>query len=344
MDNARNNIQVLRRTNFAKQVHDALALYNDAKYLEAMDVWENVLQYNSMFDMAHKGIGLAYYMSGDYEKALEKFEISYAKKEYSDAYWEIRNEWLLNNTSTAIVVVAALFALLFVIKLTNKKFGYLNPVSKAIKRTKQLPFIKEFLYMFYFIKNPADYCYEIRANKRVGILTTIFAIFVLLAIYVVSLFGVGFLFNNTIIEETNLIKELLSLIIPLVAFVVSNYLMSALMEGEGTFRNVFINVVSALTPIIIVYPILIILSNYLTNAEGFLYSFGVIVMVGWSAINVFAAIKETHNYNMKETFTNIFLTIVAMLILILVLVMVFIMIIQVYSFVEGVIKEVIISG
>jgi hypothetical protein len=117
--------------------------------------------------------------------------------------------------------------------------------------------------------------------------------------------------------------------------------MSSLMEGEGTFKAIFINTTGALMPILIIYPFLILISNYLTLNEGFIYHFGLFIMILWSVILLYFNTKETHNFSVSQTFVNIFLSILFMVIIIIVLLIVYLMITQVSNFLIDIIKEVI---
>jgi len=94
-------------------------------------------------------------------------------------------------------------------------------------------------------------------------------------------------------------------------------------------------------PIIVIYPFLILISNYLSLNEAFIYQFGMFGMIFWSVILLYFNIKETHNYSVGQTFVNIFISLIFMLVIIIVLLIVYLMITQVTSFVADIIKEVI---
>jgi hypothetical protein len=341
-DNSKRNcIQVFRETRFAAQVHEALGLYNEAKYVESISVWEEVLRYNSMLDMAYRGIGLGYMMSGQYELALKQFDIAYDQEDYSEAFWEIRNLWLQNHITTLLWIVLILGAGLLALRLTNQKTHWLAGVGRGWNRLMQVRTFREVAFMFRFIRHPADTCYEIKAKKRVSMTTAWLILGLLFLLYIAGILWTGFIFNRVIPEETILVKEALSILLPILIFVIANYLMSSLMEGEGTFRATFINSVGTLMPVFILYPIIIALSNVITLNESFLYTMGLSVMFGWVAILVFFNIKETHNYTVGQTIVNLLMTLLMMVILILVLIMVYLMVLQVTDFLTDVIKEVI---
>jgi len=342
-DNA-GNLQVFRKTNFATYVHSALDLYQNGRYVESKALWEEVLRYNSMFDMAHKGIGLAYYMETNYTAALDKFEIANAKPEYSDAFWEIRNLWLVDHFASVMMGIVLGSLAIFLLQKTNQKYHYLAFVGRTFQQWKEKPVCSEMLFMFRFLRNPADACYKVRRENRVHWPTGVIYLVLLFVWYVLGLLFTGFLFNPVVLERTILFKEALKIVIPILSFVLANHLVSSLMEGEGTFKAVFIATFGALMPVVLIYPLLIVVSNVITYNESFLFSFGMAIMVGWSAVMVFVVTKETHNFTLRQTFFNLFLTVLMMIVLIVIVVMGIVMIAQVANFAIDVIKEVVIRG
>lgn len=340
-NSSRNSIQIFRETPFAAQVHEALDLYYQARYIESIDVWKEVLRYNSMFDLAYEGIGLGYQMNEQYDLALENFKIAYDQQDYSDAFWEIRSAWMTENAQVFLWVFLGIVSVGIIVRYTNKKYHYLAVFSKSIGQVKQYKLPRELIYMFRFIKHPADACYEIKSKNKVSYLSAWFILFLLFVLYVVGLLLTGFIFNNVIIEQTILFKEAMKIFLPILIFIVANYLMSSLMEGEGTFKATFINTVGALMPVFIIYPIVILLSNVLTVNESFLYQAGLFIMIVWALILVYFNVKETHNYSVGQTFANLFMTLLTMIIIIVVLLMVYLMLVQVTNFVSDIVKEVI---
>ncbi len=343
-DDVTNNLHVFIPTEFANVVHEALGLYNQGKYEESESLWVEVLRYNALFDQAHKGIGLSYMMQGRYEEAMIKFEIANAKDEYSLAFWEVRNDWLLSYAGYAIVIIALLFGLSFLSKkLSHEGIGF-GISKKSISKVKSIGIIKEFSYLTYFVKNPADAVYEIKAHQRVSVGTGFIYLFLLVAIYMMHLLWTGLLFSPVVIERTVFIEELFKVLVPFVTFVLGNYLVSSLMEGEGTLKAIFLNTLGALIPVFIILPIMILLSNVLTYNESFIYQFGLTIMIGWSAVLLFFSIKDTHNYSIKETIYNFIMTVLMMIVMIIIAIMVYMMLMQVVEFVIDLFKEVIISA
>lgn len=345
MDNTRNNLQVFKPTVYTNLVHEALSLYTDAKYEEALDIWNEVLRYNSMFDLAHKGVGLAYYMKGDYEAALDEFYIANDKADYSDAYWEIRNLYLIDNLSTILIIVVLVIALIIVVAVLNKRYHFMKRyVLYPFIKLNEIKFINQTSYMIHFIDKPSNTIYEIKTRKRATVLSSSVILLAIFVEYILGLVYTGFYFNETVIENTILLNEGIKILLPIILFIFANYLMSSLMDGEGKFKDIYIASIGSLMPILILYPFIILVSNVLTESESFLYGFLLVVMFIWAFMLLFMNIKEVHNYSVSQTIVNLLLTVFMLVILILVILIIYVMGYQIVTFIEDIVKEAIINA
>ena len=159
-------------------------------------------------------------------------------------------------------------------------------------------------------------------------------------VYLLFITKTSFIFNNVILEKTILLKECTKIILPIVLFVIANYLVSSLMNGEGSLRCIFMNTMGSLIPVVIMLPVIVLITNGLTYNEAFIYYFAVGIMLAWTAILLIANIKETHNYSMKQTIANLFITVLMMLIIIIVIILVYLLVSQIFGFIVDLLKEV----
>ncbi|MCK9234509.1 MAG: hypothetical protein M0O98_04895 [Acholeplasmataceae bacterium] len=342
LDGSGNKYHVFEPTNFTSTVHQALDLYNQGKYVESESTWEEVLRYNALFDLAHKGIGKSYFIRGDYKNALKKFKIAEADEEYSLAFWEIRNIWLQKYAGVFIIAMVFLYVVAVIIKKQKLLLKLAN--SNLGTNIKGNQYFQELKFMFYYLKSPLDAFYEVKANKRVKVKTGIFYGFIMIMLYVLFLLLTGQLFKPVILERAVFSEEVLKVLVPLITFVFANYLVSSLMEGEGTLKAVFINTIGALMPVVVIMPLLIIISNVLTLNEVFIYQFIFFIMIAWSATLLFFSVKDTHNFSVKQTIYHFLMTILMMIVILIVFIMIYMMMMQVVEFVGNIIKEVIIHA
>jgi tetratricopeptide (TPR) repeat protein len=344
LDDVNNNIHFLKPTGFADVVHEALYLYNQGKYVESQELWEEVLRYNALFDLAHEGIGRSYLLQGKFELALEKFEIAQSKETYSLAFWEVRNVWLQSYAGPIMLGLLGLYAAFALTKKARRNLSISEPARKVLVGLSKIKWIQEITFMAYYIKNPADACYEVKVRKRVSVKTGIVYVALLIALYMMHLLFTGILFTPVVIERTDFFEELLKVLAPFVTFVLANYLIASLQEGEGTLRAVFINTCGALIPVFVILPMMILLSNVLTYNEQFVYQFGMSVMIGWSAILLFFSVKDTHNFSVKETIYSLLMTLLMMVVMMIVVIMIYMMAMQVVEFFADIVKEVVIHA
>lgn len=344
LDDVNNNIHFLKPTGFADVVHEALYLYNQGKYVESQELWEEVLRYNALFDLAHEGIGRSYLLQGKFELALEKFEIAQSKETYSLAFWEVRNVWLQSYAGPIMLGLLGLYAAFALTKKARRNLSISEPARKVLVGLSKIKWIQEITFMAYYIKNPADACYEVKVRKRVSVKTGIVYVALLIALYMMHLLFTGILFTPVVIERTDFFEELLKVLAPFVTFVLANYLIASLQEGEGTLRAVFINTCGSLIPVFVILPMMILLSNVLTYNEQFVYQFGMSVMIGWSAILLFFSVKDTHNFSVKETIYSLLMTLLMMVVMMIVVIMIYMMAMQVVEFFADIVKEVVIHA
>ena len=344
VDDTAGSIQLFRKTEFTRNVHNALELYMSGKYEESKDLWEEVLRYNSMFDLAHKGIGMAYYLERDYTQAMEKFKIANAKEQYSEAFWEARNVWIMNNITKAAIIIVSALAIIVVVVETNKKYHYLAVIGAPIKDFMEKPKVKSILVMFKYIRHPFDAVYYVRYDKRIKLYNALIVLVLLLGMYLLSLVFTGFLFTDVVLEKTILLKELTKVVLPIALFIVSNYLISSLMSGEGSFRTITINTMGSMMPIVVMLPWIVLISRALTLNEGFLYYFPMVIMFLWTFVLLFVVIKETHNYSVKKTIVNFLLTAIMMFVLVVVIILLYLVFAQLIGFFTDLFKEVIFRG
>ena len=196
LDKDRNAIVVYQTTAFAREVHDGVRLYMDGYYMEAKPYFEKVLNYNGSFIMAYQGIADAYYKVGDYRNALAAYRYAEDRDGYSQAFWELRNLVLQQYLAQTILLLIALSIVQSVVKRFDKRYGWFDPIRAWMKGLLRFPFADDLVFLFRFIKYPADSFYYIKKDQR-GSLNFAILIYVwVVLVRIVSLYITGFPFNR----------------------------------------------------------------------------------------------------------------------------------------------------
>lgn len=232
-----------------------------------------------------------------------------------------------------------------IIYFVNMKLHFMRfvtvPVKKGLAWTrKKLRTVDEMLFVFNYLKNPADATYEIKRRNRVSMFSGTVLLLLYFGIYLLYIYGLGFLFNDRVIAEINLLEEMLKIFLPLFLWVVSNYLVSSIREGEGRFRDVYVATIFSLTPIVLVLPIVTILSHVLTYNEEFIINMLMTVGIIATAIYFFVMVKETHYYQVKETIGSIFISFFTMIMMLLGTMIIYILLNELVTLIRDIIMEV----
>ena len=190
------------------------------------------------------------------------------------------------------------------------------------------------------ITHPAEGFEDMRW-KKAGSLKIAFAIVLLLFLAQIAdgrLYG--FQFGISYDKTFNIIPYIVKSIVLFGAWVVGNWAVCTLLDGEGTMKNICIYSAYALIPYIAQIFINVLLSHILIQDEAVFMQAIRIIGVGWSVILLFSAIKSVHQYSFGKTVFAIILTIVAMLIMLFLLVLFMSLIQQVYIFISTIYTEI----
>lgn len=96
------------------------------------------------------------------------------------------------------------------------------------------------LYSFHVIFHPFDgfWCAQREGKGDPRAATIIIALVTM--VYILSKQLTGFIFNTEIDQDFNLFSELLGVIVPVLLWCVANWSITTLMDGEGSFKDIYI--------------------------------------------------------------------------------------------------------
>ena len=341
LDRGSGELKIFYPTEFTELVHTALLYYQDGNYAASREPWQEVLKMNDFFDLAHRGLGNAYFSVGEFDQALEEYLIANDRDGYSEAFWEVRNAWLLANVGTVIVF---LFAWLIGMAI-NIKAQFVPHLTAPFKKVIRLgreksKTLDEILYVFTYLKNPADASYFIKRKNRVSSFSATVLLLVYFFFYIYYIYNLNFLFNYRHIPSINLVEEVVKVFLPIVLWVICNFLIGSIREGEGRLKDVYVTTIFSLAPFFLALPILTIMSNGLTYNEAFLLQFLQAISIGVTAIYFFFMVKETHFYTVKETVSSIVVSAFTMVMMLLSVFIIYILLNELFILIKDLWMEV----
>lgn len=341
LDDSKNIIQIFQKTAFTEKVHNALSLYQEGKYMQSRQPWNDVLQMNSMFNTAHIGMGEALLAEDDFAAAMYSFRVGGDREGYSKAFGELRNSWLRQNALWLLLVCAGLILFIVVLKRMAVRVPALGRTLRRMRKADPHKLPGQLLLLFKVVKNPADVYDGIKRERKAsalsaGILYALGVFWFLLEKYLS-----GFAFRRVRDGEYAVVTDMVSAVGILLLVILCHYLICSITDGEASLSNVFTAIPYACAPYLLLNPVWILLSHVLTHNEQFLLSLLNFVIYFGCAVLLIVMVREMNAYTYAETVKNILLTLFAILVAAATLFILFVLARQCVNFVTELINEVI---
>lgn len=335
LDKAKLNIVMFRRTEYADLLISAIEHDNQMLYSETINDWMEILKRNNNFDAAYVQIGKSLYRQGQYEESMDYFKAAYETSNYSNSYKEIRKNWA-NKFFWIIPIVIVAVCILLV-----KFFGYAAKVNKrtALKLGRK-SLKEELLYAFHVIFHPFDGFWDLKHEQRGSARSAFIILLVTVAVFFYNKIGQGYIFQPKADVTMNLFGAITAVVVPLLLWVVSNWCLTTLFEGEGSMKDIFVASCYCLTPLVLLLIPSTILTNFLTLNEGgvvsLLNSFAFI----WLGLLLFIAMMVTHDYSVVKNIITCLATIVGMAFIMFIGILFSSLMGKIISFVTNIIAEI----
>lgn len=330
LDGILNSLNVFTPTIFGSNVREAIKLYNDGLYEDASGHWEEILKRDSNYEPANVGMAKIHERAGDLELAMQYYRKGNFRKGYSEAFSVRRDDFVRRNFVLFLVgsFILMIGIVLFVrYKERNRKSEYDLKISTA-------------RYPWHCILHPFKAYYDLKLEKKGSM---VIADLILLAFFVVSIISTqltGFHFNQNKTDQFNIFITLSMTIGVFVIWVICNWAISTLADGEGKLKEIWIFTAYALLPYVISLILLTILSNMLTLEESSFLMIARFLAYAWTGINIVMATREVHQYTMKKTILIIAGTLLGAYLVLLFLTIGYSMFTQLLSFLSMVFNEI----
>ena len=335
LDKSKDCITVYRRTEYGDLLIDALAHQNARIYDVAIDDWTEILKRNNNYDAAYIGIGKALYRSGDYEEAMEYYRAAFDTTNYSNAFKEVRkgilSKWL----------VVLVIGVVLVCVLIGKFFGYAGKINKKAQlKVGRKSLKEEMLYPFHLIFHPFDGFWDLKHEKRGSVRSAFLILVITIAAFTYQGVGTGYIFNPRQSGYLNIFGQILSVSVPLLLWVVANWCLTTLFEGEGSLKDIFVAACYSLTPMPLLIIPSVILSNVLAASEVQIINLLVDVAFVWMFVLLFLGMMVTHDYSMLKNVATTVGTIVGMAFIMFLAILFSSLMAKIVAFISGIIVEI----
>lgn len=341
IDGVKGYLQSYAPTQYAVNVYEAIDLYDRGLYEESMNVWNKVLTMNQMSVTAHDGIGKAYMSQYYFKEAMEHFRVAGNHERYSDAFWELRNVWLQKYLKYVLIAIFVIFACSRLVSLLDKEKKVAGKKAKMKEEILSVPLVRDVLYGFHVARHPMDGFYDIRVRKQGSILGASIIYGFLFLGFMLYMIKKGFIYQYADVQDMDINSIVVGFFALIGLFIICNYLVTSINDGEGSLKQVFMVPAYAVIPLMTSFYSVTILSYMVTTNESFFLD---VIMLGgsvWTIIALFIGLQTVHNYSGKEMVKSILFTVLFMFIVVVILMTVSIMWEQVWNFLSTIGKELI---
>ncbi len=321
-------ITVFDITEYGKLVQEAQTMYIAGDYADAQPLWESILAQDSNSRLAYRGLGKAYYVQGDYEKALEYAETAYDYVTYDQAYRQVRNTNLANNFVWIFLAVIAAVALLIVFLVYMKKREtslFSNIKLRTLMNTMVHPF-----------QTFTDVKYKGYGSLPVAIL--LIALFAFTSTLRIT--GSSFLFRTVDVYNYNSLFTLATTAGLLILWIVANWLACTLMEGKGRMDEIAIVTAYSMLPMIVYNLLYTVISYGLSYEDAAILNGLSTVMLIYTGFLLIVAIMTVHEYTFGKFVLSTVISVFFMILVVFVIFMMVILIQQLWNFINSLYTEV----
>ncbi len=290
------------------------ALIETQKYKKINDfdaekvAWQELLKFDESNTVVFNTLGDIAYKERDMDTAMNYYRLTGNFEGYSEAYTQVRQDWIANNFTPMMIIVLVLLFALAVVKALKRK---------GIIKTKPAGIVKQQCQnVGYVMLHPFKGFWELK-RENLGRMSVAHILLVIACIATVmqSRF-ISYHFQTQAVQETGVIMDLVKVLGPFLLWILANWCVTSLMDGEGNFRQIYMASAYSLAPVAILIPISVVLTHFLTLSEKEIVVVISVLAYVWLAALLVSSVMQTHNYSMGRT---LFIVLIILLVIVLVL-------------------------
>ena len=318
-------------TAYGQALMTASSLYQEGRYTESLELWQQVIRQNGNFETAYIGIGKALMGQEDYAGAMTYFRKGQDRASYSQAYKEYRK------TSVQFLVAPVLIGIVAVLVVYGLYAHYL----RGPKREKDLARATVAGRCGHTLLHPTEGFFALLKAPRRGVS-------LLCGILIACLFGVAildrqataFIFNTNKLEELDIRLVFMATVVVFFTFVLSNRLVCTLFNGNGTVREIICVSAVSLIPAMAAVILKTVVSHFLLLEDGGVLTALLVLGIVWSAALLLSGMQLIHEYEMRQAVLSVVFTVVGMLLIAFIALLVYGLYNQIGAFFATVIDEI----
>lgn len=322
-------------TAYAERYRDALLKLAQNDFTGSLELWQELLRENSNNANAYYGLGCVYDMQGNYTEAMKYFKIAGDQFSYSESFQEQRNIAI----EKAFIPTVCVVVVLLIAWTLWKKFG--KKKAKAVSESAYSKLETKYTFPLYTIFHPMDGFSQLKPRKIASWRVSAVLFVALFVVFTLQFFATGYIFNMNRLADYSLAVMLVKTIGLGLLFVLANWAVCTLFNGNGNLKEIASVTSYSLLPLECAMVINVVLSNFLAMSEGAIMNIILIVAIAWSVLLLLCGLYCIHEYNMTQTVISVIASVLGMGVIAFLLIMFFSLLQQTASFVYSIILEIV---
>ena len=194
-------------------------------------------------------------------------------------------------------------------------------------------------FAFYILRHPLDGFWDMKHEKRASLRTGLILIALALASIVFNRQTRGFIFNANYNVPLDILYQVQILVLPILLFCISNWAVTTLMDGKGTFFDIFMVICYSLLPMILFNFISPLISNVLSLKDMAYLTIFDMTGFAWTLLLIFLGILVVHEYNFGRMIFTLALTAASAAIIVFICLLFFSLLQELGSFLYTIYRE-----
>ena len=275
------------------------------------------------------------YTTRGYELAMKYLSAAYDAENWSNAYKEIRKEWI----AKWIILIPIGIVVAVVLLSWGMRSAAKYNAKVALLGVQRKKYGQELVYVFHLMFHPFDGFWDLKHEKRGSMRAALTILVVLIGCFYYQAVGTGYVMNPQGSYST-IFTQILSVGLPFILWIVANWCLTTLFEGEGSFKDIFIASSYALSPMPLILIVSTVLSNFVTFEESAIVTMLVVVAYVWAGLLLFFGMMVTHDYSFTKNLFMCFFTILGMAVIMFVGFLFSSLVGKMVSFVSSIVSEI----
>ncbi len=194
-------------------------------------------------------------------------------------------------------------------------------------------------HTFYIFSHPIDGFWVMKSEKKGNVKSALVLLLLLAVTMTYRIVGSEYYFQSEQLSKFSFLLLVVAILVLVFLFCVANWALTTLLDGKGTFGEIFTMLMYALAPIILINIPITVLTYFFVAEEMAFYTLIDAVFILWSVFLVAIGNMSIHEYSMVKSIITLILTLFSMIAIAVLAILAGNLIQQVWLWILAIFKE-----